>query len=215
VTRLGILTPMANWTVEAEMRRLLVPDYAVARLFSPSKSSQRRLIDYAERAGETVRQFGGMRLAAIGFACTASSYLIGAAREAEIAAGFPVPFIFAATAIRDHLRSLGARRVAVISPYPDELHEAGLRYWREAGLTVVYQSRIEIGSADTRRIYDLTGREAEPLIEAARVHAPDAILLSGTGMPTLAALDPHGAVPVISSNYCLAQALHAAAGEAA
>lgn len=215
MSRIGLLTPMANGTVEAEMRRLLVADYAVARMTSPSTDSMRRLVDYAEKAADTIVQFGGMRLAAVGFACTGSSYLIGAPREAHLAAHAPVPVIFAAAAIRAHLETLGARRIAVISPYPTPLHDAGLAYWRAAGIEVVHDARVDIGSADTRHIYALDGSEAAPLIEAARAAGPDAILLSGTGMPTLALLDPLGPVPVVSSNYCLAQALDAVAREGA
>ena len=207
MTRVGLLTPSANATVESEMRRLLMPDYAVARLTSPSRDPLERLIDYAEQATTTARQFGDMKMAAIGFACTGSSYLIGAAREDDIIAEFAIPFTFAARAIRAHLARSGATRIAIVSPYPPALHDAGVRYWRDAGLEVMHDARIDIGSADTRRIYDLDGSEALPLIEAARALKPDAILLSGTGMPTLGALDPLGAIPVISSNYCLALAL--------
>jgi maleate isomerase len=215
MSRIGLLTPMANWAVEAEMRRLLVADYAVARLTSASPDPMRRLVDYAEKLGDAIGQFGGMPLAAVGFACTGSSYLIGAPREAHLAAHAPVPLIFAAAAIRLHFEGLGAQRIAVISPYPPALHDAGLAYWRAAGFDVVHSARVDIGSADTRRIYALDGSEAGPLIEAARARAPDAILLSGTGMPTLAHLDPLGPVPVVSSNYCLAQALDVAAREGA
>lgn len=207
MSRFGILTPMANGTVEDELRHLLPRSYAVARLVSPSDDSATRLIDYPEQADRTIAQFGGMPLAAIGFACTASSYLIGATREAEIAARFDIPFVFAARAIADELTRYGARRIAVISPYPPAIHEAGLRYWADAGFEVIDTARVDIGSADTRRIYDLGGGEAVPLVAAARGAGPDVVLLSGTGMPTRALLDPDAALPVISSNYCLAQAL--------
>ncbi|HLL60037.1 MAG TPA: hypothetical protein VK391_09145, partial [Allosphingosinicella sp.] len=204
------LTPMENPTVEAEMRHLLPIDFVVARLVSSADDSRQRLIDYAERAAEVVGQFGEMKVGAIGFACTASSYLIGRDREQEIAAAFPLPFLFAAAAIRQRLATQKARRIAIISPYPQPLHQAGLSYWQDAGLEIAYEARIDTGSSDTRAIYRLDGREAEASIEEAKRQAPDAILLSGTGMPTLRLLDPEGDPPILSSNLCLAASLAAA-----
>jgi maleate isomerase len=204
---------MENPTVEAEMRHLLPIDYVLARLVSPSPGSFNRLIDYAENALETVQQFGAMPLAAIGFACTASSYLIGSEREEEIAIISPIPFLFAAASIRHHLVSIGARRIALISPYPKELHDRGAAYWRRAGLDIGFEARLDIGSADTRAIYRLSGNEASASIEEARRTRPDAILLAGTGMPTLALIQPDASPPILSSNQCLAAALLARAKE--
>lgn len=211
--RVGILTPMANWAVEAEMRHLLRADFAIARLVSPETDSQARLIDYGNRSAATAGQFGTMALAGIGFACTGTSYFIGADRETAIAASFDRPFVFAARAIRDRLIALGARSIALISPYPEALHRAGLAYFRSAGFEVSFDARVPTGSDDTRAIYALGGSEALPLIAQARASRPDAILLSGTGMPTRSMLDIAGSPPILSSNWALAAALDALAEE--
>ena len=206
---IALLTPMANPTVEREMRRLLLPDvdYLVGRLVGTEADSTTRLRQYAENLGDALLQFGGFTLSAVAFACTASSYLIGSEHEKAIARQVGLPVLWAAGCIREELIKHSARRIAVISPYPDPIHQAGLGYWRKAGFEVAFDRRIDIGSQDTRAIYDLDGSEALDLVAQARKAGPDLILLSGTGMPTLSLLDPGGTPPVISSNHCLAQAM--------
>lgn len=211
----AVLTPMANPTVEAEFRALLPREFpwVTGRLVSDESDGMARLVAYAEGLAESLRQFDALPLSAVAFACTGSSYLIGRGREAELAGELPVPVLWATGAIERHLAALGARRIAVVSPYPVALHQRGLAYWAAGGTEVVHDARVEIGSADTRAIYRLGADAAHAAVQAARASGPDAVLLSGTGMATLALLDPQGAPPVISSNFCLAEALQALVGD--
>ena len=204
---IALLTPMANPTVEREMRQLLpaTVDYVVGRLTGPTGDSLARLRSYAECLPDQLAQFGGMELGALAFACTASSYLIGAVGEARIGAALGVPVIWAAAAIRSELARRGARRIAVLSPYPEAIHRAALAYWQAAGLAVVGEERVEIGSADTRAIYALTAGDASAACARLAASGADAVLLSGTGMPSLALLSPDGQPAVLSSNLCLAR----------
>ncbi|ANY21075.1 Maleate isomerase [Tsuneonella dongtanensis] len=211
----AVLTPMANPTVEAEFRALLPPTlpWVTGRLVSDEPDSMKRLVAYAEGMAGAMRQFDSLALSAVAFACTGSSYLVGRERQAELDEAISVPVIWATDAIERRLAMLGARRIAVVSPYPPELHASGLTYWRKGGLEIVFDARVDIGSADTRAIYALGSDAANEALESARAARPDAILLSGTGMPTLPLLDPDGTPPVVSSNLCLADALVAAVGD--
>jgi maleate isomerase len=214
---IGITTPQANTTVEPEMQLLLEGSVLTARMTSPLADSRSRLTDYVDRLSETVARFDVAPLKACGFACTGSAYLVGRAKEetamaeATRRAGYPV--ISAATAIRNALETLGVRRLALLSPYPKWLSEAGQQYWRDAGFELVSVAGLPADLLDTRNIYKLsTPRVLEVFAQLDTTRA-DAVLLSGTGMPTLrtiAHVDP--GVPVLSSNLCLAWALTAAAG---
>ncbi len=75
---------------------------------------------------------------------------------------------------------------------------------------------IDLGSQDTRRIYGLRSADALAALDGGVSDAAEALLMSGTGMPTLSALAPAAmriGRPVLSSNYCLAWALRRALGE--
>lgn len=208
---LGIGTPQANPTVEAEMSILLPPAVAMAvvRLTSTSQNPLFRLRLYLEGLEETLAQYDTLRPGAFGFACTGSSYLVGADREvqivAEVESRLVYPIVTATAAIAWQLERLGARRIALASPYPAALADAAGAYWRAAGFDVAEVRRIETGSADTRSIYALGSEDARPAAEALRRTDVDAVLLSGTGMPSLALIaEAEGGPPVISSNLCLA-----------
>ena len=82
----GIGTPQANPTVEAEFR-ILLPEsamMAVTRLTSSASDPIERLHAYIEDLDTFLDGFDTMTLDVFGLACTASSYLVGAKREAEI-----------------------------------------------------------------------------------------------------------------------------------
>lgn len=204
---LGIGTPQANPTVEAEMG-ILLPRTCTShgvRLTSAAAEPAQRLVDYIEGLDGYLARYDSFRPDVFGFACTGSAYLVGAAREAEIVAGAQLPVVTATAAIRWTLERLGARRIAVVAPYPGALFRAGLDYWAAAGFEVVRAAQVQIASADTRNIYALAPDDARPVLAELDLSGLDAVLLSGTGLPTLPLLAdwPH-AVPLLSSNACLA-----------
>jgi maleate isomerase len=208
--RIGIGTPQANPTVEAEAHILLPRRFTLhaTRLRSRALDPSTRLIEYLNGLDESLAAFDSFRPDIFGFACTGSSYLVGRpgeeaiVAEAEARAGYPV--ITATAAIAWALERLGTRRIALVSPYPYALGEAARRYWNGRGIDVVRAAQVATSSNDTRSIYDLSSNDARPLLDTLDCDGVDAVLLSGTGLPTLSLLAdwPHG-IPLLSSNACL------------
>lgn len=217
--RIGVGTPQANPTVEAEFGILLprACTLHVTRMTSAAQSPEDRLHDYLDRLDRWLDAYDSLALDAFGFACTGSSYLAGPDAERRIVdaasarRGFPVET--AARAIVWGLERLGVRRIALVAPYSPALVDAARRYWSAAGIEVLHAARVETRSADTRTIYELTGDEVAAAIAKLARDGAGALLLSGTGMPGLAAMrDPAAGLPVISSNGCLAARLLDLAG---
>jgi len=205
---IGVATPQANPTVEAELQRMVrSPVQAVfTRLVSDSDQSQQRLLDYIQQLPEALASFDTLPLRVFAFACTGSSYLVGAEQEEELVEAAErqhrVQTITATQAIRRELQGRGAHRIALLAPYPEELCDAAVDYWGSLGVEVVAVMRMEIG-ADTRAIYNIGDDEVQAALDAFDPADADLVLLSGTGMPTVATLQ-HTRRPVISSNLCLA-----------
>jgi maleate isomerase len=211
---IGVGTPQANPTVEAEFGILLprACSLHVARMTSGAAEPEQRLRDYLDRLDDWLATYDELRPDVFGFACTGSSYLAGPEAERRITdeaarrRGYPVET--AARAIVWGLERLGVRRIALVAPYPPAIVEAARRYWSAAGIEVLHTARVVTRGADTRTIYELTGDRVAEAIAGLRRDGAEALLLSGTGMPSLAALAGSSAgMPAISSNSCLAARL--------
>ncbi len=212
---LAVTTPQANPTVEQEMSALRPPGVSLvtARLYSDSADPRTRLTDYLDDLDEALARFGRLAVDLYTFACTGSTYLRGylaeRARLAELEARFGKPVITAAAAIEAELALAGAHRIAIIAPYPDWLLEAGTAYWAGRGVAVAAAGRVALPADDTNLIYTLGSQAALERLQALDLNGADAILFSGTGMPslrTLAAARAATGLPVLSSNLCLARA---------
>jgi maleate isomerase len=218
----GLLTPQGNPTAEPEIRILLPPASAVlaGRLTSYSTLLERRLTDYVERLEEFVDGFDNIPFDAVGFACTGSSYRIDPEDERRrgeaIAARKGYPIVTAAQAVKAALNMLGVSTIALVSPYPAWLTDACREHWERQGLRVCATLQLPPGRAGAHDIYGLTAATLLEAVSCFDPRAAEALLLTGTGMPSLRvilALERERAVPVLSSNLCLAWALARMTGD--
>ncbi|HET7343736.1 MAG TPA: hypothetical protein VFL90_19890 [Methylomirabilota bacterium] len=146
---------------------------------------ERRTLGYLDSVPAAIHSLEALRVGVVALAHTAVSYLGGFAAEpalleriATLSGARPLT---AATAIAEALRHLGARRLALATPYPEAIASAGRAYWIAAGFEIA----AHCGLPGVVNIYEESEERAYALGRAADAPAAEAVLISGTGLPTV------------------------------
>ena len=211
--RLGFLVPPGNPTVEPEMIAMAPAGVSVhfnrmvargvAGSHQGTAERNRMMVETIDLAAEMLAQ---VKPEVIVLAHTATSYQLGRDGEAALVehlqqlTGTRVVTAFAA--VVRALERLGVRRVAVGTPYSEAQTRAGKAHLEAHGFDVIRAENLQ----GVTNIYDETAERAYRLARAIDSPEAEAVLLSGTGMPTvtvLEALERDLGKPVFSSNAAM------------
>src|SRR5688572_3686011 len=143
VRRIGVLAPPGNVAMERELPRY-VPEGIIVnhnRMSRPGSGITREsllaMIDSVDRAAHDLAQ---AYPEVILYGCTSGSFLAGPGREDElgtrITSATGIPAYTTSTAVIMALSAIGAKRVFMITPYPDDVNRHELEFLSHRGMTV-------------------------------------------------------------------------------
>ena len=219
-TRIGVIVPSVNTVVEPWFARVCPPGVTVhaARMFLDNKLTPESLVRMDREEGlNAVRQIMSCKPASVAYCCTASSIVQGLEydgrlnHELQHAAG--VPAFTATQGIIEALHAVGARRIAVCSPYTQTIDDAEHGFFSAAGFEIVGSAHL--GIADAFKLADPTSDEIYTLWEKSWRADADASLITCLNLNSQAVIEKIEAVsgkPVITSTQATLWKLLRAAG---
>lgn len=202
--RIALLLPYDNAVIEPELAGVL-PAGVTANVLRVTEVEPEAAVRSALRLAAAAPRIG---VGALLYCCVASVCLQGAladeafCRELSEASGLPARSATASMA--DALQALGARRLALLLPYPEAKCEAVSRYLESRGFEIVADRRLGL---EPEAINNLSPRQVYEAARQVPTAGADVLLLVSTNLPTLEALpylQREVAIPVLSTNAALA-----------
>ena len=219
-TRLGVILPSVNTVVEPWYGRVVPAGVTVhaARMFLDANLTPEALVRMDRGEGmNAVKQIMSCKPAAVAYCCTASSVVQGLEYDGRLnhelthAAG--VPAFSATSAIIEALHAVGAKRIAVCSPYTKAIDDAEHEFFSAAGFDIVGSAHL--GIADSFKLADPSAEEIYALWQKSWRADADASLITCLNMNSqdvVARIERETGKPVVTSTQATLWKLMRAAG---
>lgn len=205
-TRLGLVVPSSNTAAEPAARAAVPEDATVHTARMPlSDVTADALDEMAADATAAADRLADAAIDALAYACTTGSLLHGpdfAARlEEDLGGVVGGPAVVTARSVVRALDALDATRVAVVTPYVEQLNERERLYLRGEGFEVATLDGR--GMTDNTAIGALDAEDAITQVESAVDPPVDAVFVSCTNYrasPAVPRLEASLGCPVVTSN---------------
>lgn len=209
--RIGLVTPSRGWTPEYEWPRLLPRGvcYFVTRipLKATTPEELEKMGEYAIGAAELLRS---AEVDVLSYGCTVESICKGIDYDRELtktlskAANAPAKTMTGG--VIDALNAFGTKKLAVVTPYIEEINRLEAEFMEGLGFEVVYEKGL--GISDTIELARVPLSTVRDMVMEAHRTAPDAdvIFISCGNLRTIEIIPELEAAtgkPVTSSNQAL------------
>ena len=185
----GLMVPGNNTTMEPELLGWLPEGSSCRTLRVPRGKgtlSAADLPDYLAQTLKLARDFADEDIDLVVYGCTAAGFMGGLARDralsTDLAKVTGKRVVSTASAMIAALEHLGAARIAVITPYQDEVNERLRAFLAEAGIAVDALSTFGASTVD-----ELAAIKSEHIVARARGlvrPATDALFIACSQLPT-------------------------------
>jgi len=215
--RIGLLIPSVNATMEPEFNRFLPAGVSVhAARMALGECTEAGLSQMEERMEQAARQVMGVGPDLIIFGCTSGSLIKGSRHNEEMVQKLEkisgIPAITTSQAVLSCLDQLGIQKVAVATPYNDEVNQREKEFLEENNIAVV--RILGLGFSHYEPVFPLSGRPVsrislqEPYVAyklALRAFSSEAdgVFISCTNLRTLEIIEKLETAtqrPVVTSN---------------
>ena len=218
--RIGVIVPSVNTVVEPWFSRVCPPGVTVhaARMFLDNNLTADALMRMDRDEGlRGVKQIMSCKPASVAYCCTASSIVQGLEYDGRLnhelnhAAG--VPAFTATSGIIEALHAVGAKCIAVCSPYTKAIDDAEHVFFSAAGFEILGSAHL--GIADAFALADPTPDDIYALWQKSWHAGADASLITCLNMNSqdvIERIEAESGKPVITSTQATLWKLLRAAG---
>ncbi len=221
--RLGLIVPSTNTTVEPEFHAFAPRGVASFATRVPVAEATRAedkvgtIVAMRARLDAAALEVASLGPAVIGYACTSGSFLEGRDSDratcSALAALTGIPVLTTSTALTAALATLGATKVALVTPYIEPVSAGAREYLAQTGVEVV--GHADLGLLSNLDKGRLGAEESYRLARTVDVDGAEAVVISCTNWRTLdiaGALEADLGIPVVTSNQATLWALLRLAG---
>jgi len=204
--KIGLIYPAPGLAGEIEFHRMAPEGVAILTTRMPlEKVTPEGLIkmgNYTEQAASLLAQ---AKPDVIAFCCTTGSLVKGIGYDKEIIdrieSHVGIAAITTATAVLDSLHALKVKKIAVATPYPDEVNQQEKVFMEDSGFEIT--SIKGLGVLDPQKMQDVRHEQMYQLAREIFTESADAIFISCTGISVLDIIEPleeNLKRPVVTSN---------------